>query len=285
MNLFELIWRKIMNGKLYLVATPIGNLEDITLRALRILKEVDYIAAEDTRTTLKLLNHFEIKKPLISNHRHNEDDREDFLINKLKEGKNIAVVSDAGTPGISDPGEVIAKKAIEENIEVIPIPGACAAINALIASGLDTKEFVFIGFLPLNKKLRKEKLEEIKEENKTSIIYEAPHKIKDTLNDLKDIIGERKIVLAREITKIHEEFIRGNIDEIIEKSQNLKGEMILLIEGNNEIVKENILNNLSLEEHYNVYEKQGLNKKEIIKKIAKDRGVNKNNIYQYFINK
>ncbi len=274
-----------MNGKLYLVATPIGNLEDITLRALRILKEVDYIAAEDTRTTLKLLNHFEIKKPLISNHRHNEDDREDFLINKLKEGKNIAVVSDAGTPGISDPGEVIAKKAIEENIEVIPIPGACAAINALIASGLDTKEFVFIGFLPLNKKLRKEKLEEIKEENKTSIIYEAPHKIKDTLNDLKDIIGERKIVLAREITKIHEEFIRGNIDEIIEKSQNLKGEMILLIEGNNEIVKENILNNLSLEEHYNVYEKQGLNKKEIIKKIAKDRGVNKNNIYQYFINK
>ena len=274
-----------MNGKLYLVATPIGNLEDITLRALRILKEVDYIAAEDTRTTLKLLNHFEIKKPLISNHRHNEDDREDFLINKLKEGKNIAVVSDAGTPGISDPGEVIAKKAIEENIEVIPIPGACAAINALIASGLDTKEFVFIGFLPLNKKLRKEKLEEIKEENKTSIIYEAPHKIKDTLNDLKDIIGERKIVLAREITKIHEEFIRGNIDEIIEKSQNLKGEMILLIEGNNEIVKENILNNLSLEEHYNVYEKQGLNKKEIIKKIAKDRGVNKNKIYQNFINK
>ena len=196
-----------MNGKLYLVATPIGNLEDITLRALRILKEVDYIAAEDTRTTLKLLNHFEIKKPLISNHRHNEDDREDFLINKLKEGKNIAVVSDAGTPGISDPGEVIVKKAIEENIEVIPIPGACAAINALIASGLDTKEFVFIGFLPLNKKLRKEKLEEIKEENKTSIIYEAPHKIKDTLNDLKDIIGKRKFVLAREITKIHEEFI------------------------------------------------------------------------------
>ena len=274
-----------MNGKLYLVATPIGNLEDITLRALRILKEVDYIAAEDTRTTLKLLNHFEIKKSLISNHRHNEDDREDVLLNKLKEGKNIAVVSDAGTPGISDPGEVIAKKAIEENIEVIPIPGACAAINALIASGLDTKEFVFIGFLPLNKKLRKEKLEEIKEENKTSIIYEAPHKIKDTLNDLKDIIGKRKIVLAREITKIHEEFIRGNIDEIIEKSQNLKGEMILLIEGNNEIVKENILNNLSLEEHYNVYEKQGLNKKEIIKKIAKDRGVNKNEIYQYFINK
>ena len=177
------------------------------------------------------------------------------------------MVSDAGTPGISDPGEVIAKRAIEENIEVIPIPGACAAINALIASGLNTKEFVFFGFLPLNKKLRKEKLEEIK----------------DSLNDLKNVVGDRKIVLARELTKIHEEFIRGNIDEIIEKSENLKGEMILLIEGNNEINNENILNNLSLEEHYNVYEKQGLDKKEIIKKIAKDRGVNKNEIYQYFL--
>ena len=274
-----------MSGKLYLVATPIGNLEDITLRALRILKEVDYIAAEDTRNTLKLLNHFEIKKPLISNHRHNEENRENGLIEKLKEGKNIAVVSDAGTPGISDPGEVIARRAIEENIDVIPIPGACAAINALIASGLDTKEFVFLGFLPLNKKLRKEKLEEIKNETKTLIIYEAPHKIKDSLNDLKDIIGNRKIVLAREITKIHEEFIRGNIDEIIEKSENLKGEMILLIEGSHEANNENILNNLSLDEHYNVYEKQGLSKKEIIKKIAKDRGVNKNEIYQYFLEK
>ena len=272
-----------MSGKLYLVATPIGNLEDITLRALRILKEVDIIAAEDTRNTLKLLNHFEIKKPLISNHRHNEDDREDVLINKLKEGKNIAVVSDAGTPGISDPGEVIVKKAIEENIEVIPIPGACAAINALIASGLDTKEFTFFGFLPLNKKLRKEKLEEIKNESKTSIIYEAPHKIKDSLKDLKTVIGNRKVVLAREITKIHEEFIRGNIDDVIDKCDDLKGEMILLIDGGEKEILENVLNNLSLEEHYNVYEKQGLDKKEIIKKIAKDRGVNKNEIYKYFI--
>ena len=272
-----------MSGKLYLVATPIGNLEDITLRALRILKEVDIIAAEDTRNTLKLLNHFEIKKPMISNHRHNEDDREDVLINKLKEGKNIAVVSDAGTPGISDPGEVIVKKTIEENIQVIPIPGACAAINALIASGLDTKEFTFFGFLPLNKKLRKEKLEEIKNESKTSIIYEAPHKIKDSLKDLKTVIGNRKVVLAREITKIHEEFIRGNIDDIIDKCDDLKGEMILLIEAGEKEILENVLNNLSLEEHYNVYEKQGLDKKEIIKKIAKDRGVNKNEIYKYFI--
>lgn len=272
-----------MNGKLYLVATPIGNLEDITLRALRILKEVDFIAAEDTRNTLKLLNHFEIKKPLISNHRHNEEERENILINKLKEGKNIAVVSDAGTPGISDPGEVIVKKAIEENIEVIPIPGACAAINCLIASGLDTKEFVFLGFLPLNKKLRKEKLEEIKNETKTIIIYEAPHKIKDSLNDLKGVVGERKIVLARETTKIHEEFIRGNIDDIIQKSEQLKGEMVLLIEGCEKKNNENILNNLSLEEHYKIYEKNGWDKKEIIKQIAKDRGVNKNEIYKYFI--
>ena len=274
-----------MAGNLYLVATPIGNLEDITLRSLRILKEVDYIAAEDTRNTLKLLNHFEIKKPMISNHRHNEENREDVLINMLKEGKNIAVVSDAGTPGISDPGEVIVKRAIEENINVVPIPGACAAINALIASGLDTKEFVFVGFLPLNKKLRKEKLDEIKNERRTCIVYEAPHKMKESLKDLKDVLENRKIVLARELTKIHEEFIRGNIDEIIEKSENLKGEMILIIEGNSEIKSENILNNLSLDEHYMVYEKQGMSKKDIIKKIAKDRDVTKNEIYQYFMKK
>lgn len=272
-----------MNGKLYLVATPIGNLEDITLRALRVLKEVDLIAAEDTRTTLKLLNHFDIKKPLISNHRHNEENREDILIAKLKEGQNIAVVSDAGTPGISDPGEVIAKKAIEEGIEVIPIPGACAAISALIASGLDTKEFAFFGFLPLNKKLRKEKLEEIEQESKTAIIYEAPHKLKETLKDLSDIIENRHIVLARELTKIHEEFIRGDISEIINKSENLKGEMIILIEGAQKEKKENFLNTLDLKEHYKFYESQGLEKKEIIKKIAKDRGVGKNEIYKEFI--
>lgn len=272
-----------MTGKLYLVATPIGNLEDITLRALRVLKEVDIIAAEDTRTTLKLLNHFGIKKPLVSNHRHNEEDRVEELIRKLNDGLNIAVVSDAGTPGISDPGEVIAKKAIEQNIEVIPIPGACAAISSLIASGLDTKEFVFYGFLPLNKKFRNEKLEELKNETRTSIVYEAPHKIKDTLNDLKELLENREIVLAREITKIHEEFIRGKVEDIIKKSENLKGEMILLIQGNEKIEKQNILNNLSLEEHYNFYDKQGLEKKDIIKKIAKDRGVSKNEIYKQFI--
>ena len=260
-----------MNGKIYLVATPIGNLEDITLRALRVLKEVDLIAAEDTRNTLKLLNHFEISKPLISYHRHNEEIKVDSLIEKAKQGQNIAVVSDAGT--------------IKENIEVIPIPGACAAINALIASGLDTTEFAFFGFLPLNKKIRKEKLEEIKNENKTVIIYEAPHKLTNTLQDLKQIVENRKIVLARELTKIHEEFIRGNIDEVISKTDSLKGEMIILIEGTIKEERENPLNELTLDEHYEFYKNQGLDKKDIIKNISKDRGVNKNEIYMQFINK
>ena len=273
-----------MSGKLYIVATPIGNLEDITLRALRILKEVDLIAAEDTRQTLKLLNHFEIAKPLISYHRHNEEIKSEILIEKLKSGENIALVSDAGTPGICDPGEEVIKKAIEEDIEVIPIPGACAMINALIASGISTVEFNFLGFLPLNKKLRKDKLEEIKKSEKTIILYEAPHKMKSTLEDLKNILENRKIVLARELTKIHEEFIRKNINELLSEIDNLKGEMILIIEGADKSVdEENELNSLSLEEHYKFYENQGLEKKEIIKKIAKDRNVSKNEIYMKFI--
>ena len=272
-------------GNLYIIATPIGNLEDITLRAIRILKEVDLIAAEDTRHTLKLLNHLEISKSLISYHRHNEEIRTEELIKELKTGKNIGLVSDAGTPGICDPGEEIIKKCIEESIKVVPIPGACAMINALITSGISTKEFIFLGFLPLNKKSRKEKLEEIKNANKTIILYEAPHKLKSTLNDLSLILEDRSVVLARELTKIHEEYIRGTVKELMEKTDNLKGEMILIIEKNNKDNEEelNSLNNLTLEEHYNFYEKRGLNKKEIIKKIAKDRNVSKNEIYQYFI--
>ena len=269
-------------GTLYIVATPIGKLEDITLRAIRILKEVDMIAAEDTRHTLKLLNHLEISKPLISYHRHNEDIKTDILIKKLQQGKQIALVSDAGTPGICDPGEEVIKKCIKEDIPVVPIPGACAMINALICSGLDTKEFVFIGFLPLNKKNRKEKLEEIKNITKTIILYEAPHKLDTTLKDLKEIIGDRKIILARELTKIHEEYIRENIDILIERAKELKGEIVLIIEGE-EKKEENDLLQLSLEEHYRYYEEKGLSKKEIIKKIAKDRNVNKNEIYQKFI--
>lgn len=269
-------------GKLYLVATPIGNLEDITYRAIRILKEVDLIAAEDTRQTLKLLNHLNISKPLISYHRHNEEIKTNPLIDKLNNGENIAIVTDAGTPAISDPGELIVKEAIKNNIEVIPIPGACALINALIASGLVTREFSFYAFLPTNSKLRKEKLEEIKNDVKTVIIYEAPHRLISTLQDIEESLGNRNIVIAKELTKIHEKFIRGKITDIISNIENPKGEYIIIIEGE-KIKKENELNNLSLEEHYKFYEAQGLEKKEIIKKIAKDRNVNKNEIYQHFI--
>ncbi len=272
-------------GTLYIVATPIGNLDDITLRAINILKDVDLIAAEDTRHSLKLLNHLNISKPLVSYHRHNETTKTDVLIKDLKIGKNIALISDAGTPGISDPGEEIIKKCIEENIKIVPIPGACAMINALICSGLDTTEFIFIGFLPLNKKNRNEKLEEIKNANKTIILYEAPHKIKSTLQDLKCFLEDREVVLARELTKIHEEFIRGNIDEIIDKTENIKGEIVLIIEKNFNINKEDAFDNLTLEDHYKLYEKQGFSKKEIIKKIAKDKNVNKNEIYKKFVKK
>lgn len=274
-------------GKLYIVATPIGNLEDITYRAINILQTVDIIAAEDTRHTLKLLNHYNISKHLISYHRHNEEEKSENLITKLKEGKNIALVSDAGTPGICDPGEAVIYKSIEEGIQVIPIPGACAFVNALICSGLNTETFLFLGFLPLNKKNRKNKLEEIQQSHQTTIIYEAPHKLQATLKDLQEVIGERKVVIAREITKIHEEFIRGCIEEIIEKTKEVKGEMIILIEGNQETTltktqEQEAFLNLPLEEHYSYYEKQGLDKKEIIKKIAKDRGVPKNEIYMKF---
>ena len=272
-------------GKLYIVATPIGNLGDITLRAIEVLKNVDLIAAEDTRHTLKLLNHLEISKPLISYHRHNEDVKSKVLIKKLEAGQNIALVSDAGTPGICDPGHEIIKECIGKNIEIIPIPGACAMINALICSGLDTSEFTFLGFLPLNKKSRKEKLNEIQNAKNTIIIYEAPHKLKTTLLDLKEIVEDRKIVLAREITKIHEEFVRGKIDDIISIVHNMKGEIVIMIEKNECIKKDNEdFSNISLEEHYKMYESQGLDKKEIIKKIAKDRNVAKNDIYQKFIN-
>ncbi len=274
-----------MFGNLYLVATPIGNLEDITLRAINVLNQVDIIAAEDTRHTLKLLNHLNIKKPLISYYKETEKIKSEILIEKLLSGKNIALVSDAGTPVISDPGEEIVKQCIEKNIKIIPIPGACAFINALICSGFNTREFIFIGFLPANNSDKKNKLEEIKDENKTLIFYEAPHKIKSTLEVMKEILGDRNIVLAREITKIHEEFIRGHISEVQEKINEARGEFVILIEGtNNKNAQKEFLNNLSLEEHYKYYLNKNLDKKEIIKKIAKDRNKSKNEIYQYFIN-
>ncbi len=271
------------NGSLYVVATPIGNLEDITLRAIKILKEVDLIAAEDTRHTLKLLNHLNISKPLISYHRHSEESREDTIIHKLENGENVALVSDAGTPGICDPGEILIKKCIEKQINVIPIPGACAFVNALIASGLDTKEFIFFGFLPMQKKLKKNKLEEIKKSQKTILLYEAPHKLKKTLIELKEIISDRRIVIARELTKIHEEFLRENINELINISDSLKGEFVIIIEGNKQDIEKNEIK--TEEELYEFYLSQGFSKKEIIKKIAKDKNVTKNEIYIKFLNK
>ncbi len=276
-----------MKGKLFIVATPIGNLEDITLRAINILKSVDIIIAEDTRHSLKLLNHLEISKPLISYHRHNEEEKTDIILDKIDEGSDIALISDAGTPVISDPGEIIVKKALKRNIEVIPIPGACAIITALMAAGVNTRKFSFYGFLSINKKLRIKELDQIKNNKSTIILYEAPHKIINTLKDLEEYVGERQIVLARELTKIHEEFIRGNIKEVQAKLGSPKGEYVIIInedDSKNEN-EESVINKLTVEEHYKYYEKMGLNKKEIIKKIAKDRGVPKNEIYQQFIEK
>ena len=275
-----------MQGKLYVVATPIGNLEDITIRALNILKEVDLIAAEDTRHTLGLLNYFGIKKPLFSYYKEVENDKAPLLIDKLKEGQNIALVSDAGTPGISDPGQVVIKRCIEENIEVVPIPGAVAFVNALIASGLDTSHFEFVGFLPANKTEKKKALEELQYNTNTLIFYEAPHKLELTIDTMIEVFGERSIVLAKELTKIHETFIRGNLSTIKEQIVDYKGEFVVLVEGSKISKKEKDiqdLNELSLEEHYKYYEEKGFDKKDIIKQIAKDRNVNKNEIYQYFI--
>ena len=222
-----------MAGKLYLCATPIGNLEDMTYRVIRTLNEVDLIAAEDTRNSIKLLNHFEIKTPMTSYHEYNKIEKGRKLVEKLQEGINIALITDAGTPGISDPGEEIVKQCIENEIKIVPIPGACAFVNALICSGLDTTEFTFLGFLPLNKKNRKEQLEKIKSRKSTSILYEAPHKLTSTLKDFAEILDDRKIVLAKEITKIHENFIYGTANELLEKLDNPKGEFVILIEKSN----------------------------------------------------
>lgn len=275
-----------MAGKLYLIATPIGNLKDITYRAVEILKEVDVIAAEDTRHSLKLLNYLEISKPMISYHRHNEDTKTTELIKILQEGKSIGLITDAGTPGISDPGEEVVKEAIKEQIEAIPIPGACALINALIASGLGTKEFTFYGFLPLDKKLRNEKFEDIQKQNKTIIFYEAPHRLIKTLQEMEQRLGNIEVVLAKELTKIHEKFIRGTIEKVLETLEDVKGEYIILFENHAKTEKqieiENI-NQLRIEEQFEIYTKKGLSKKDAIKQIAKNNKVPKDTIYKKFI--
>ena len=275
-----------MQGKIYLVATPIGNLEDMTFRAIETLRNVDLIAAEDTRHTLQLLNHFEISKPMVSYHRHNEETKTEEIITKVLQGQNVAIVTDAGTPGISDPGEEIVKVAIENDIEIIPIPGACALINSLIVSGISTKEFSFFGFLPLNKKNRKETLDKIKRENKTVILYEAPHKLLKTLEDVLENIGNVDAAIVRELTKVHEEKVYGKISDLIEKFNEPRGEFVIILDLNNIQNEEKIdFNNISLEDHYKYYEKSGFDKKEIIKQIAKDRNVPKNEIYKKFLKK
>jgi len=271
-----------MSGILYLVSTPIGNLEDITLRAIRILKEVDIIAAEDTRQTIKLLNHFEINKPLTSFFRHNENKKGEYIISLLKEGKNIALVSDAGTPAISDPGEELVGLAINEDITVMPIPGPVAATSGLIVSGLPTGRFTFEGFLPMNKKNRKDHLEELTNERRTMIFYEAPHKLKSTLKDMRDYFGNRKIALAREMTKLHEEIIRITLDEAILKYEENppKGEFVLIVSGyDGEPTNDDFWKDMSIEEHYKYYLDEGFSRMDATKKVAQDRGVSKREIY------
>lgn len=277
-------------GKLYLVPTPIGNLKDITLRALEVLKQVDLIAAEDTRQSLKLLNHFNIKKPLISYHKHNEQGKSENLIDKLKEGKNIALVSDAGTPGISDPGAVIVSKCIEENIDFEVLTGANAVTTALVYSGMDTTKFIFRGFISRDNKERKNMMEELKNRKETLIFYEAPHRLKNTLEFLKSNLGNRKISICRELTKMHEEILRLNLSEAIDyyEDKTVKGELVLVVEGKDEkeIMDEEMSEwkDLGIDEHIKMYIEEGLNKKEAIKKVAKDRNLPKSEIYKYSIN-
>ncbi|WP_432662237.1 16S rRNA (cytidine(1402)-2'-O)-methyltransferase [Wukongibacter baidiensis] len=273
-------------GKLYVCATPIGNLEDITIRVLNTLKEVDLIAAEDTRHTLKLLNHYEIKKPLTSYHEHNKEKKGIELINKLIEGENIALVSDAGMPGISDPGEDMVKLCIENYIEVEVLPGASAIITALVASGLSTEKFSFEGFLDRNKKSRRERLKKIKGDDRTLIFYESPHRLKDTLKDMKEVLDDRSIVAARELTKKYEELVRGSISDVINhfKENSPKGEFVILVEGSTSEEKEDdSFENISIEEHILLYIDKGLSKKEAVKEVAKVRNISKREVYKYSI--
>lgn len=277
----------IEKGVLYLVATPIGNLEDITYRALDVLQKVDFIAAEDTRHTLKLLNHFEIKKPMISYYEHNIRERGEKIIGRLKEGESAALVTDAGTPAISDPGEDIVRLCAEENIKVVPIPGAVAAINALICSALPTSRFSFEGFLSVNKKSRADHLSSVKNSPYTLIFYEAPHKLLNTLRDMYVSFGERKIAIARELTKRHEEILHTTLSGAIKHFEETapKGEFVLIIEGEKETKSTSDFDNFSVLEHINYYIEAGIDKKEAMKKVAQDRGVSKREIYAETIKK
>ena len=272
-----------MSGKLYICPTPIGNLEDMTYRTIRVLNEVDLIAAEDTRHSIKLLNHFEISKPLTSYHEHNKDSKGGYLINKLLEGENIALISDAGMPGISDPGEDIIKQAIENNIEIEVLPGATASITALVGSGLETGKFAFEGFLDRDKKVRRSQLEEVKEERRTIIFYESPHRLKDTLKDMLKVLGNRKIAVNREITKKYQEIIREDIETVINifNEKEVKGEFVLIVEGfKGEKTVQNSYDDLNEREYVIALMQNGMDKKDAIKTVCKDRKLKKDVVYK-----
>lgn len=272
-----------MAGKLYICPTPIGNLEDITYRTLRVLNEADLIAAEDTRHSLQLLNHFDISKPLTSYHEHNKDSKGGYLISKLLEGEIIALISDAGMPGISDPGADIVKEAIENNIEIEVLPGATAFATALVGSGLDTNKFVFEGFLDRDKKLRRRRLEEICEERRTLIFYESPHRLKETLKDMLKYLGNRKIAVNRELTKKYQEIIREDIETVIEifGNREIRGEFVLVVEGfSGETSQKNEYDSLNEREYVIKLMDQGMSKKDAIKAVCKDRKLKKDIVYK-----
>lgn len=278
-----------MQGKLYLCATPIGNLEDITLRVLRTLKEVDLIAAEDTRNSMKLLNHFQIKTPMTSYHEYNKIEKAYQLVEKIKNGKNIALITDAGTPGISDPGEELVRICQESGIVVTSLPGAAACITALTISGLSTRRFCFEAFLPREKKERTRILSSLEQETRTIVIYEAPHHLIKTLEDLYHSLGERNITLCRELTKKYETIFSTTISGAISyyKEQEPKGEFVLIIQGKNqqELLEEEqqYWKNLPLEQHMEHYESQNISHKEAMKLVAKDRGISKREVYQMLL--
>ncbi|HHT50490.1 MAG TPA: 16S rRNA (cytidine(1402)-2'-O)-methyltransferase [Eubacteriaceae bacterium] len=274
---------------IYFCATPIGNLEDISLRVLRILKEVDVIAAEDTRHSIKLLNHFNIKTPLTSYHQHNELTKGKYLMDLVREGKSIAIVSDAGMPGISDPGQELIRRCIEEEISFTLLPGANAALTALVLSGLSTEAFAFEGFLSREKAIRKNQIDRIKKESRTIILYESPNRVVGTLKELEEHLGNRQVALARELTKHYEEVWRGSIKKALEEFQNRqpKGEFVLVIEGlsQEEIAeaKRRRWASFTIPEHLNYYMEQGYSKKDAIKKVAVDRNLPKREVYKYTI--
>lgn len=274
-------------GKLYLCATPIGNLDDITLRVLDTLKQADLIAAEDTRHSIKLLNHFDIKTPMTSYHEYNKVEKARYLVGQLKQGLNIALVTDAGTPGISDPGEELVRQCYEAGIEVTSLPGPAACITALTLSGLPTRRFCFEAFLPVDKKERQWILEELKEETRTIIVYEAPHHLVRTLTELGEVLGmDRRITLCRELTKRYEEAYQATFGEVLARyeQEEPKGECVIVIEGRSisdiKSEQQRSWQEMSLEEHMAVYESQGIHRKEAMKLVAKDRGVSKRDVYQ-----